>query len=192
VRRGVRFKHHECETTFLEGVFSRGDRRLSSVLERAFRLGARFDGWAEHFHLDAWRQAFRDEGIDPERYAYGDWPPTAAFRGTSSTPRQQEVAAPRAEARARRGDALDLRADELHGCAPFARECVKGTVKETTGRPLDLSLPILSTPAAPGPGLPARACDAPPLAPAPSVPATGAAPSGPRYRYRLQFAKTDG
>src|SRR5262245_49276264 len=52
VRRGVRFKHHECETTFLEGVFSRGDRRLSAVIERAFRLGARFDGWAEHFSRD--------------------------------------------------------------------------------------------------------------------------------------------
>ncbi|HJQ99169.1 MAG TPA: TIGR03960 family B12-binding radical SAM protein [Candidatus Polarisedimenticolaceae bacterium] len=192
VRRGVRFKHHECETTFLEGVFSRGDRRLSSVLERAFRLGARFDGWAEHFHLDAWRQAFREEGIDPERYAYGDWPTDRRLPWdvVDSLVNKKWLALELKRALAE-GTLSICGPTSCHGCAPFARECVKGTVKETTGRPLDLSLPILSTPAAPGPGLPARACDAPPLVPAPSPPVRpGAAPSGPRHRYRLQFAKT--
>jgi radical SAM-linked protein len=63
---------------------------------------------------------------------------------------------------------------------------VKGIVRDTTDRPLQTSLPILSTPAAPGPGTPARAEDAPPL-----VSAEGAAPadSGPRWRYRVRFAK---
>jgi radical SAM-linked protein len=63
---------------------------------------------------------------------------------------------------------------------------VKGIVRDTTDRPLQTSLPILSTPAAPGPGAPARAEDAPPLLPR-ERPA--AQEPGPRFRYRVRFAK---
>ena len=190
VRRGVRFKHHECETTFLEGAFSRGDRRLGGVLERAFRLGARFDGWAEHFHRDAWRQAFHEEGVDPERYAYGDWPTDRRLPWdiVDSLVNKKWLALELKRALAE-GTLSICGPTSCHGCAPFARECVKGTVKETTGRPLDLSLPILATPSACGPGLPARAEDAPPLLPADVLAAAKVAPAE-RRRYRLRFTKT--
>jgi radical SAM-linked protein len=61
----------------------------------------------------------------------------------------------------------------------------------TTGRPLDNLLPILSTPAAPGPGTPARAETAPPLlTPDEAATRKAATADGPRYRYRLQFSKS--
>ncbi|MCK5782941.1 MAG: TIGR03960 family B12-binding radical SAM protein [Desulfobacterales bacterium] len=64
----LRFKYHGAESSFLEGVFSRGDRRLSVVLERAVELGCRFDGWRECFDFSLWQQAFLDCNIDPSWY----------------------------------------------------------------------------------------------------------------------------
>ncbi|MDI6710559.1 MAG: TIGR03960 family B12-binding radical SAM protein [Bacillota bacterium] len=68
--RGLVFHWHDPEASFLEAVFSRGDRRLGAALERAWQLGARLDGWREHFRPDLWRQAFADVGLVPEDYAY--------------------------------------------------------------------------------------------------------------------------
>jgi radical SAM family uncharacterized protein/radical SAM-linked protein len=60
-RAKIQFKWHEAELSVLEGVFARGDRRVADVLERAYRLGARFDGWREHFRKEVWDRAF--EGV---------------------------------------------------------------------------------------------------------------------------------
>lgn len=68
--KGVNFNYHETGTSNLEAVFARGDRRMAKVLERAFRLGCKFDGWTEHFREDLWRQAFEETGIDVDFYAY--------------------------------------------------------------------------------------------------------------------------
>lgn len=68
--RGSNFNWHEAETSFLEAVFARGDRRLADVLVRAHALGCRLDGWRECFRYDLWRQAFEDTGINPGDYAY--------------------------------------------------------------------------------------------------------------------------
>lgn len=67
-KKKLRFKYHEAELSFLEGVFARGDRRLSQVLERAVELGCRFDGWREHFDFEKWLQAFADCDSDPTWY----------------------------------------------------------------------------------------------------------------------------
>jgi len=67
-KRKLRFKWHDAQLSFLEGVFARGDRRLGAVLERAVDLGCRFDGWREHFRFDLWTQAFADSGLDPAWY----------------------------------------------------------------------------------------------------------------------------
>ena len=67
-RKKLRFKYHAPEMSFLEGVFARGDRRLSVVLERARALGCRFDGWSDQFDFTLWQQAFADTGIDPDWY----------------------------------------------------------------------------------------------------------------------------
>lgn len=60
---------HDSSTSFLEGVFARGDRRLGAVMEAAFKKGCRFDGWDEHFNLDKWLEAFEECGVDPSFYA---------------------------------------------------------------------------------------------------------------------------
>jgi radical SAM family uncharacterized protein/radical SAM-linked protein len=66
--RSVQFNYHEPATSFLEGVFVRGDRRLSGIIERAFKMGAGFDGWSEYFDFSLWMEAFEEYGIDPEFY----------------------------------------------------------------------------------------------------------------------------
>ena len=67
-RRNIRFKWHDARTSHLEGIFSRGDRRLSALLLTAYRLGCRFDGWTEHCRFDLWDQALAEVGIDPRQY----------------------------------------------------------------------------------------------------------------------------
>ncbi|MEK6790279.1 MAG: TIGR03960 family B12-binding radical SAM protein [Deltaproteobacteria bacterium] len=62
------FKWGDSGMSVLEGVFSRGDRRLSSVIAVAFRKGARFDGWTEQFNLKLWQEAFLESGIDMRFY----------------------------------------------------------------------------------------------------------------------------
>ncbi len=67
--KGVTFNWHESSLSFLEACFARGDRRLYAVLERAWELGCRYDGWSDHFRYDLWMQAFAECGLDPADYA---------------------------------------------------------------------------------------------------------------------------
>jgi radical SAM-linked protein len=64
----IRVKWNQPEMSWLEGVFARGDRRLTAVLVKAWQKGARFDAWSEHFRLDLWQEAFRDVERDPDFY----------------------------------------------------------------------------------------------------------------------------
>ena len=66
----VRLKWNQPEMSWLEGIFSRGDRRLTEVLIRAWKKGARYDAWSEHFALSLWREAFEEVGLDPAFYLY--------------------------------------------------------------------------------------------------------------------------
>ena len=61
-------KWQDASLSGLEGVFARGDRRLSRLLIEAHRLGCRFDGWWEHFDRLKWVQAFENAGIDASFY----------------------------------------------------------------------------------------------------------------------------
>jgi radical SAM family uncharacterized protein/radical SAM-linked protein len=64
----VQLKWNSAAQSWLEGIFSRGDRRLAEVLLAAHRRGCRLDAWSEHLRLEPWRQAFKDAGVDPETY----------------------------------------------------------------------------------------------------------------------------
>ncbi len=68
--RHVVLKTHSVERSILEGVFSRGDRRLADVIEWAWRNGARFDAWDECFDDSRWAHAFEATGVDPAFYAH--------------------------------------------------------------------------------------------------------------------------
>ncbi len=67
--RAIELSTHDVNTSYLEAIFSRGDRRLSSVVKRAYELGARFDGWTEHFRFSLWKQALEECQIDDAKYA---------------------------------------------------------------------------------------------------------------------------
>lgn len=66
--RAVQLKWHDPQLSFLEGVFSRGDRRLGTVLHRAWKYGARLDAWSDHAQPDLYRKAALEQGIDLARY----------------------------------------------------------------------------------------------------------------------------
>lgn len=65
----IQFNYHDADTSLLEAVFARGDRRLCKVLERACEKGFHFDGWNECFSLEKWIDIFEECGIDPAFYA---------------------------------------------------------------------------------------------------------------------------
>jgi len=73
--KNVTFHYHDRATSFLEGVFARGDRELAKVIERAYRLGCKFDGWTEHFKYDLWMQAFDECKVNPYKYV-AEWSDT--------------------------------------------------------------------------------------------------------------------
>jgi radical SAM-linked protein len=73
---GVDLRMHDCDTSWLEGVFARGDRSLCDVLERAYRSGARFDSWEDQLRIDVWEAAFEACGVDVAKYL-GTIPVTA-------------------------------------------------------------------------------------------------------------------
>ena len=70
--KGVDFKYHAPDLSMLEATFALGDRRMADVLERAFRLGCRFDGWSDQFRFDLWLRAFEEVGVDPAFFANRD------------------------------------------------------------------------------------------------------------------------
>jgi radical SAM family uncharacterized protein/radical SAM-linked protein len=62
--KGLRFKWQNPEMSILEGLWARGDRRLSPLLVKAYEMGCRFDGWSDHFQYRRWQEAIEASGID--------------------------------------------------------------------------------------------------------------------------------
>lgn len=70
---GIRFKWHDPRQSYLEGILARGDRSLAPVIERAYRLGCRFDAWTDQLKLDLWRHALCACDVDPDRFLGARW-----------------------------------------------------------------------------------------------------------------------
>lgn len=68
--RSIVYNYHEQETSFMEAVFARGDRRTCDVLIKAFEKGAKFDGWSEYFNMEIWNEAMEECNLDSEFYVY--------------------------------------------------------------------------------------------------------------------------
>ena len=78
--RAITYNYHNAKLSVLEGALARGDRRLGKVIETAWKLGAKFDGWSDLFKPDVWTEAFKICGINPEYYSgrdYDFWEPLA-------------------------------------------------------------------------------------------------------------------
>ena len=66
--RRIKLSFHDSKTSYLEGVLSRGDRRLSLPIFAAWQKGCKFDGWSEYFNFAYWLEAFQEAAIDTEFY----------------------------------------------------------------------------------------------------------------------------
>ncbi|MBQ2997893.1 MAG: TIGR03960 family B12-binding radical SAM protein [Oscillospiraceae bacterium] len=67
--RKINLDWHDAETSYLEAVLARGDRKIGKVIETAWRKGCNLDSWDEHFKFDVWMESFEECGIKPEFYA---------------------------------------------------------------------------------------------------------------------------
>jgi radical SAM family uncharacterized protein len=114
--RGLKLDYSDMEATLIEATLARGDRRLGTVIQRAWELGARFDAWDEQRKDDAWAKAFTATGLDPGFYS---------FRGRSldevfpweviSTGVHRRFLAQELERSQREGTLVDCR-EQCHGC----------------------------------------------------------------------------
>ncbi len=68
--RRIRVKWNQPELSWLEGILSRGGRELSEGIAEAWKLGAKFDAWGEHFQMGIWEKALRRKGLDPYFYLH--------------------------------------------------------------------------------------------------------------------------
>lgn len=67
--RRIKYNYHDANTSYLEAVFAKGDRRLAPLLEWVVKHGCRFDGWSDQFREGVWMEGFKTLGIDPHFYA---------------------------------------------------------------------------------------------------------------------------
>ncbi len=67
--RKISLSWHDAQTSFLEAVLARGDRRLGAVIEDAYQKGCKLDSWSEHFRFDTWIETIKEHGLDPAFYA---------------------------------------------------------------------------------------------------------------------------
>ena len=63
-QKSIKYNWHEADVSVLEGVFARGDRRVSKAILRAYEKGCMFDSWSEYFHNDLWLESFEACGLD--------------------------------------------------------------------------------------------------------------------------------
>jgi radical SAM family uncharacterized protein len=68
--RGVQLKWHDPKATLVEGIASRGDRRLGPVIEEVWRRGGTFQEWSEHFDHDLWVESMIAHGLDVDWYVH--------------------------------------------------------------------------------------------------------------------------
>lgn len=66
--RSIRYNWHDADTTWMEGIFARGDRRLAKSILDAYRAGCFYDAWSDYFKFDLWMEIFQKNGVDPFFY----------------------------------------------------------------------------------------------------------------------------
>ena len=67
-QKHIKYNWHEADASVLEGIFARGDRKLSAVIQSAYQKGCMFDAWGEFFHYDHWLESFASCQIDMDFY----------------------------------------------------------------------------------------------------------------------------
>ena len=67
--KSIQYNWHETDTSYIEAVLARGDRRLGALLEEVWRQGGKMDSWSDYFNFQRWLDAFAAVGADPDFYA---------------------------------------------------------------------------------------------------------------------------
>jgi len=176
-RRHIRFKWHDVEGSFVEGILSLGDRSLAAVIENAWRKGCRMDAWGEMLRLDLWKEALAECGVDAARFLYRRLDPADALPwdvldsgvGKHYLKKEYHLSL----------DSEPLESctpDSCYGCGEFARDCISGDLLK--GRRVPEMVAAPGDPAASQPEGDRVT----------SVPRRAAAPS-PQFRYRARYFK---
>ncbi len=77
--KNVTYNWHDAETSLIEAVLSKGDRRVADAVEEVWRQGGRLDAWSDYFSFARWMDAFRRCGVDPAFYANREIPTDAVL-----------------------------------------------------------------------------------------------------------------
>ena len=69
-QKSIKYNWHEADTSVLEGVLARGDRKLSQVILQVYQNGGIYDAWSEYFDNEKWMKAFEDSGLSIDFYTH--------------------------------------------------------------------------------------------------------------------------
>ena len=67
-QKSIKYNWHEADTSVMEGIMARGDRKLNPVILKAYRKGCLYDAWSEYYRHDVWLETFAECGVDPDFY----------------------------------------------------------------------------------------------------------------------------
>jgi len=67
-KKNIKYNSHDADTSRIEGILARGDRKLNEVIFKVYQKGARYDAWSEHFDVALWNAAFLESGMDSAFY----------------------------------------------------------------------------------------------------------------------------
>jgi radical SAM family uncharacterized protein/radical SAM-linked protein len=186
----VTLKYRDAETSLLEGVFTRGDRRAGAVVEEAWRRGCRLDAWSEHLRFDRWREAFAARGLDPERGLAERSPRWAQPWDVVRPPVSRRFLLRERERAAQALTTGDCRLeDRCHACG--VTDCAQRPAARHPHPPLDLEQARAAV-AAPAFGRSARRRPGVVAAPGRRPAAEGATGLGSSTRFRIRFEKGAG
>jgi radical SAM-linked protein len=134
--RGVRVKWQKPEMSLLEGIFARGDRRLSAVLVNAYQQGCRFDGWNDQFDFLLWNDAFAGENLDMDAYLNRIQDPRDPLPWDHIDMGIEKAFLLDERKKALRGEVTaDCRFGECHGCGVCDFETIEPKVNIKENRP---------------------------------------------------------
>jgi len=135
--RNIEIRWQDNRMSLLEGLFSRGDERLGALIEKAYLLGCRFDGWTDQFRFDLWEQAMAATGIRPDNYLRARSHEEALPWDRIDCGLDRQFLLGEAE-RARQGDLTpDCRFDRCQQCGVCDHSTVKVIIADPPGEKRD-------------------------------------------------------
>ncbi len=174
-QRGVRVSFSRVDTSYLEASLARGGENMASIIEQAWRNGARLDSWTDQFRGDAWEQAFAAAGLSAEKAATEDIALDAALPWDVVTGIVHKGFLAAEYERASRGEKTpDCRWDDCSACG-----VCDGGLQNVMAQPAPRTVGGAGPATGDAPAGDAPACDAP---------AAGVAEVAQRWRYVAEFS----